>query len=134
MRELGADVASLPDETRSLIVLRIANALDDHRDLGMRYRGCSGAALAADAEIPAMIELADKVGRPDLAAELRGAVDAEVVAEIPTALATGFDACRSVLPQSARLRLVPWLRAEQSPVAKVAHRSLWRLRARLFGR
>lgn len=134
MRALAGDVASLPEPTRRVVVLRVANALDDHRDLGMRYRGRTPSELRDDPEIPLLVTLAAGVGCADLGDCLRRAVDDEIATELPPSLQTGRADCYSVRPRSTRLRLRAWLRAEESPTARGLHRALWRARRAVRGR
>ena len=82
-------VVEYPPITRQLLIMRLANALEDHLDLGMAYRGaypyreriaCTGAQT---------IELACRLGCDQLAAELEEAFQAHLAGSLPAVLGRG---------------------------------------------
>ncbi len=74
---------------RAIALIRIANEVEDHLDLGMRYRGFSADELRADTRFVLMADLAGALGWPDLARSLDEAVRAELDADVPPALTRG---------------------------------------------
>ncbi len=81
-----------PDVTateRAIALIRIANEVEDHLDLGMRYRGFTVDELAADERFALMADLARALGWPDLARALDDVVRAGMEHDPPAALTRG---------------------------------------------
>ncbi|HEX3033616.1 MAG TPA: hypothetical protein VHT73_00580 [Thermodesulfobacteriota bacterium] len=62
-------IDALSTKEREVLLMRIANELEDHLDLGMLYCGKDKSAKL-DASVSAIIEIAEKVGGADLANKL----------------------------------------------------------------
>jgi hypothetical protein len=121
-----ARIDDLDAEARDMVRLKVANALDDHMELGMRYRGKTAAMVADDRVALITIEIADKIGMPGVASELRAARDAEMTADLPQALVAegGYP---FVAPLTHRRRLIVWFRAGDSRLSRAVHRVTRRL-------
>jgi (p)ppGpp synthase/HD superfamily hydrolase len=95
----------LSSSDRDLAVLRLANEIDDHVDLGMRVadRGADRATL--DRTFAHLAELADEIGEPALAALARRVSAAERDLAVPTVLRSPAKRSWTTAPRSHRLRL-----------------------------
>ena len=71
-----AAVETYPEPTRRLLLLRLANELEDYLDLGMAYRGAYPFRERIDAYGDLLVALAQRLGRAQLAVEF-GTVFAE---------------------------------------------------------
>ena len=85
VRALHSRINQLSDEERAVVLVRLANELEDHLDLGMAYCGKSSSKSLLEAG-DEMLELARRIGRPELASELAQAMDEQRSAGIPAAL------------------------------------------------
>lgn len=98
-----ASTLSAPE--RDLVVLRLANEVDDHADLGMRFADRGTDASAADAVFARMGDLADEIGEATLADLIRHVSAIERDATVPTVLRTSVTRSWMTAPRSHRLRL-----------------------------
>ena len=89
---------------RDLAVLRMANELEEHCDLGARYCDPSGAISNTADALRVMAALAERLERPQLAAALLDALEAERDVTLPAVLCTGTTASRRLPPRSTRRR------------------------------
>ncbi len=74
------------ERERNLLLIRLANELEDHLDRAMAYTPAERAGRHAAAYGPQTIELADRLGLPELASELRVAIGDGVGPRIPLAI------------------------------------------------
>jgi (p)ppGpp synthase/HD superfamily hydrolase len=102
VRGLAARATSFDVEERELVVLRLANEVDDWADAGLRY-------WASDPVRPDFLEalttLAGRVGLPQMAEELRHVGSFDATAEVPHVLVYRPASPDSRLPRSHRPRL-----------------------------
>ncbi len=93
-----------PADAEPLLV-RLANELEDHLDLGVLY--CGNAQHRRDAiqsTLHQCVDLAEKMGQPVLAAELRRAFDEVMCSDVPEGLRHPSDYTYLVPPRSYRAR------------------------------
>ncbi len=84
---LRARIDAMPEVERDVVLMRLANDLDDHMDLGVLY--ClDGDARRRDmrARRAACVEMADALGGPALRDELAAVFDAVDKGDVPAAL------------------------------------------------
>src|SRR5262245_61549332 len=74
------------ERERNLLLIRLANELEDHLDRAMAYTPAERAGRHAAAYGPQTVELAGRLGLPELAAELREAISDGVGPRIPLAI------------------------------------------------
>ncbi|HXY95128.1 MAG TPA: HD domain-containing protein, partial [Acidimicrobiia bacterium] len=115
-------VDELSRDERDVVLMKIANELDDNADLGLRYRGNSSDDVAHDAPALLSIEIADALHEAYLSDELRKAHAAEVAADVPEPVVCEHDFV-FVPPRTHRRRLLVWYRAGDTAVSKVARRA-----------
>jgi len=103
------DLGAFSDNDRELCLLALAEQLDHHLDLARIYarrdvRSCRNY-IRRNGDV--MVELADKLGFPGLAAELARTFRETVSAEVPQELLSqvGFDGRSVFAPKSYRRRL-----------------------------
>ncbi len=87
------------------LLVRLANELEDHLDLGVLY--CGNAQRRRDAITSTLhlcVDLAAKMGQPSLAAELRRAFDEVMCSDVPEALRHPRDYTYLVPPRSYMAR------------------------------
>jgi (p)ppGpp synthase/HD superfamily hydrolase len=116
-----ARIDELDAAERDIVRVKVANELDDHMDLGMRYRGRTAEMVADDRIALLTIEIARRIGMTALAEQFRVARDAELAADVPEAL-IAEGASRFVAPLTHRRRLIVWFRAEDSRLSRAMHR------------
>jgi GNAT superfamily N-acetyltransferase len=80
------DLDGYEERERDLLLIRLANELEDHLDRAMAYTPPERAGRHAAAYGPQTVELASRLGRPELAAELREAIGDGVGPRIPLAI------------------------------------------------
>lgn len=124
---LRGRLSTLSPEDRDVVLIRLANELDDHLDLAVLY--CANAEnrrrnVAAGLRL--LVEIANELGLPELASSLDRAFDATVTAQIPSALRTKHPVSFFVAPPS------PWRR--RSARLRQIFAGLRRRGARLLGR
>jgi hypothetical protein len=94
---------------RDVLLLRIANEVDEHADLGTRYCDKDGLVLYGEDAVKSMIALADALDSPRLADECRHVLEAERGVVVPDVLRSDGRASALVVPASYGPR--PSLRA-----------------------
>ncbi len=116
-----ARIDELDAEERDMVMVKVANALDDNLDLGMRYRGKTAEMVADDRVVTLTIEIAQRLGKTALADQLGAARDAELAADLSQALVAdgGYP---FVGPLTHRRRLIVWFRAHDSRLSRAVHR------------
>jgi hypothetical protein len=97
--------AALSPAEHDQVVLRLANEVDDHADLGMRFCDRGPAALSSDATFAVMGALAEQIDEPVLAELVRRAAAAERDTRVPSVLRSRATRSSTVAPRSYRLRL-----------------------------
>lgn len=111
----AADIAALHDridtldaDERSLLLLRLANELEDHLDRGMAMSGMRRQALYRDS-FPALIAMAERLQQPALATALARVAQENygtgVDARIPAGLASEANGSYVVLPATAAIAM-----------------------------
>jgi (p)ppGpp synthase/HD superfamily hydrolase len=104
--EIRGRIESLTAAERDVLLIRLANELEDHLDLGILYLG--------DAErrrehmrthLTSCVDMAERLGFPELAAALTAAFADLEKAEVPVSLRRSEDASFLVPPASHRTRL-----------------------------
>lgn len=107
---------------RDVLLMRLANELEERLDLGLRYCGKDKHQKYAGRDSQPMLELATHLGFLTLAAELEQSFQAIDTAQLPLQLCnpTGLGYSALVLPQSCRPKLTV---AVQRAIAKTMHRS-----------
>jgi (p)ppGpp synthase/HD superfamily hydrolase len=110
---LRARLPALSPADRDVVLMRLANELDDHLDLAVLY--CANAEdrrRRIGAGLRLVVEIAKELGFPELASSLDRAFDATLTARIPSALRTQHPVSFSVATpslswrRSARLRQI----------------------------
>lgn len=102
---LGRRVGSLSQDERDTLLIRLANELEDHLDLGVLY--CGNAADRRDlitGPLYRAIELACRIDQPVLAAELKRVFDEVSTSSVPDALRLPQDFTYMLAPRSFMLR------------------------------
>jgi hypothetical protein len=88
--DVVADTASRPRALdgvhRDVLVLHVANEIDEHTDGGARYCNKGNTAIYDEAAVLGMVTLMHRIGEPGLAEQLRTAFDDEQHLEVPTVL------------------------------------------------
>ena len=95
--------------SREVITMRVANELDEYLDLGAWHAGGDGRrVLEHTARLkPALVEIAEGLGRPELAREITRVLDETLAADL-SAFPAADDACDEsfVVPAASQRRLV----------------------------
>jgi (p)ppGpp synthase/HD superfamily hydrolase len=123
-------IDDLDDEERDMAALKVANALDDNLDLGMRYRGNTADMVADDRTVPRTVDLARGLGMTTLADQLQAARDAEIAADVLSALAFG-GGYPQIPPLTHRRRFLVWLRAGDTHLSRTTQRAIRQLPRRV---
>ncbi len=95
----------VPSAEAEPLLVRLANELEDHLDLGVLY--CGNAQSRRDAITSTLhlcVDLAEKMGQPSLAAELRRAFDEVMSSDVPEELRHPRDYTYLVPPRSHMAR------------------------------
>lgn len=79
-------IESLDAAERDVILIRLANELEEHLDSGMRYGGKTKGSLFEQDGAEVLYDLAGRLGWDGLANELKGVIRATESADIPEAL------------------------------------------------
>jgi (p)ppGpp synthase/HD superfamily hydrolase len=116
-------IASLPARTAILspldqrvVVMRLANELEDYLDLGVRFCTNSEARVARMVRIAEQhVTLARQLGHPDLADQLSQAFATNAAASVPGGVRGQSGHSRVRLPRSCRRRYVSVLRSYLAP-------------------
>jgi len=81
-----ADPAAPDPIRRNVVLLRLANEVDEHADLGTHYCDKGDADIYSENALQAMAELADRLEYPKLAVAFRHVLDAERGVTVPAEL------------------------------------------------
>jgi (p)ppGpp synthase/HD superfamily hydrolase len=108
-------IDELNSTDRQVVLLHLADHLEHHLDQGILHYGASKLRgfMACNAHLPAMIEIAEKLGHPVLAGELERVIEDALDKNIPANLpnqAYWNKHNRHILPRSYRKRGAVWLR------------------------
>jgi (p)ppGpp synthase/HD superfamily hydrolase len=91
---------------RDILLIRLANELEDHLDLGILYQGDAEHRLRyMQTHLASCVAMAEQIGYPDLAARLAATFDEVARAAIPVALRRAEAESFRVPPASHRTRL-----------------------------
>jgi (p)ppGpp synthase/HD superfamily hydrolase len=91
---------------REVLLIRLANELEDHVDLGILYLGDAGRRLEyMRLHLASCVDMARRLGHPDLAARLAATFDEIASTELPGTLKRSDAESFRVAPASHRLRL-----------------------------
>ncbi|MGQ0743941.1 MAG: DUF6817 domain-containing protein [Acidimicrobiales bacterium] len=119
----ATSVSSASSEDADIVLMRLANLLEDYLDLGMAYCGKGIKATHAQGILADAIALAHGLGHPRLAEELRQAIGANADAAIDPALRRQAASSALVAPPSLAERPVltaqKTLKAARSRLAKL---------------
>lgn len=85
----AADPEPLDAQTRQVLLMRLANELEDYLDVGMAYRGGYPFRERLAQRSALLIALAERLGQGPLAAQLRAAFDEHAAAIVPEAAQRG---------------------------------------------
>ncbi len=103
---IGERVEVMTPPEREVLLIRLANELEDHVDLGILYLGDADRRRAFMREqSSSCVEMARRLGHPDLAARLAATFDEVAGAELPPPLKRSDAESFRVAPASHRLRL-----------------------------
>jgi (p)ppGpp synthase/HD superfamily hydrolase len=111
IREVAASIATLAPLRRNVLVMRLANEIEDHLDLGIRY--CRNAAKRIDrlgARAEATVAIANALGETSLAQELERVYGECRVGDVPAELMGPSGFASLLVPRSCAPRLVPRIR------------------------
>jgi hypothetical protein len=133
---IGSGADPLDQGTRDVLLVRLANEVDEHVDLGVQYADRGGSELYGVEARAAMVALARRLDHEPLARVLSELGEAERGAEVPSVLRSGLRASELRPPRSYRRRYrtavsISWRRAEQTfvrlPGGGVVRRGVRRL-------
>lgn len=96
---------ALSREQQSIILIRLANDLEDHLDLGMLY--CSKQDKVDQSRQSALVTIANQLGYRELAQDLAAVYADHDAASVSDALRTNHTNSYTVAPASHRRRLAP---------------------------
>jgi (p)ppGpp synthase/HD superfamily hydrolase len=105
---IHASLHTVSSLDRDVVLIRLANELEDHLDLGILYRSASNLerrqrVLESSKRI--MVEIADKLGFPTLATQLAQAFREIESSEVPSELRVPNAGSLVIVPKSCRRRL-----------------------------
>jgi (p)ppGpp synthase/HD superfamily hydrolase len=106
IRNIRARIDAISPEERSVLVIRLANELEDHLDAGILY--CRDAERREDhlrSSLCLCVEIAERLGIQDLASQLSQTFQQTLSASVSSSLRGPNHATFSVAPASHRLRL-----------------------------
>lgn len=84
------DIGSFSEEKRCVLVMRLADLLEEYLDLGFAYRGNEFYSERIESHTWACFSLAKALGLSWLAKELEGAYQRHLAAKVPVELTTGY--------------------------------------------
>jgi (p)ppGpp synthase/HD superfamily hydrolase len=100
-----ARFAMMSADEREVLLMQLANELDDYRDLAANYAANSSERIGViQRSGEQQAEMAERLGHPELARALRETYTRSIEAVIPAPLRSQFENARAVIPQSCRLR------------------------------
>lgn len=116
IQDLSSRVSELDSLGRQIVLVRLANALEDYQDVALAYCRKAEAAPLLKRSIPVMVNLAEALGYPDLAVELRRAAEATAAARVPASIRDDRQRTYVVVPLSYRRKLtaVAWSMATRT--------------------
>lgn len=101
----------LSADERDVLLIRLANELEDHLDLGVLYcRNASQRRDEIERSLHACVELAAAIGQPALAGELTCVFDEVMRSEVPDGLRHPVDYTYMLTPASSMPRPGAWAR------------------------
>jgi len=106
IRDIHARIDAISPEERSVLVIRLANELEDHLDAGILY--CRDAERRKDhlrSSLYLCVEMAERLGIPELASQLSQTFQQTLTASVPPSLRGPGHASHSVAPASHRLKV-----------------------------
>jgi (p)ppGpp synthase/HD superfamily hydrolase len=90
---------------RDILLIQLANELDDYRDFAGNHAGNADERLAVIQQCGRQqVEMAEWLGRPELAQALRATYAAALAAVVPAPLRSGFANGHAILPASCQIR------------------------------
>jgi (p)ppGpp synthase/HD superfamily hydrolase len=103
--DIRGRIGALTPRERDVLLIRLANELEDHLDLGILYQGNADHRVHyMRTHLAACVEMAQGIGYPELANRLAQTFDEVAKAEIPAALQRAEAESFSVPPASHRTR------------------------------
>lgn len=102
LSELCADADALDAVERDVTVLRLANEVDEHVDLGARYCDRGGVPMYGEPAVRDMATLAQRLGMPDLAARFHAIADIERGVTVALPLRSSARGSQVLVPASSR--------------------------------
>lgn len=108
--EIYQQLDELGPSDRDVLLIRLANELEEYLDLGIVYCGDTKYQQYIQREGHLLVEMAQKLGYPTLATELASAIEDNILAEIPTELCnpTGHHHSAQIPPKSYQIRIPAW--------------------------
>jgi (p)ppGpp synthase/HD superfamily hydrolase len=127
--EIHASAGSLSPQDRDVLLMRLANELEDHLDLGVLY--CGNAEKRRDAIrswLHGCVELAQRLQQPALAASFERVFEEILREDVPAVLRQPHDFTHHVAPLSAMFRpkVMARLFAERHPKLHRLLPSAWK--------
>jgi (p)ppGpp synthase/HD superfamily hydrolase len=90
---------------RDILLIQLANELDDYRELGSNYAANADERIAAVRQCgPQQVEMAEWLGYPELAQALRETYAESIAAFVPKPLRSEFKYGYEIVPDSCRVR------------------------------
>ncbi|MDP8961086.1 MAG: hypothetical protein M3N32_05660 [Actinomycetota bacterium] len=126
--EIHAGIDSLSEAERTVVLVRLANLMEDYLDLGMAYSHKGEKDKQADSVLELSSQIAELLDHGDLASELRRVFAENRAAKIPPALIRGRRSSFTVAPLSHQVRPSVALRhlSGRSPAMKSVKKGLRR--------
>ena len=110
--DLAAGADTLSPIEKDVVLIRVANELEDYLDAGILFCANSEDRLSRLARIADHhITLARRLGHPDLAGELSRAFDANLAGSVPAGVLSPSGHSRLRIPRSFRRKYTATLRA-----------------------
>ena len=122
--ELRARADQLGGPEAEVVVMRLANLLDDYLDLGMAYSHKGEKAKLAPPHLADAVELAERLGLTQLAADLRLVLAENAEADLPAALVREGRSSFTLAPLSHSPKPGLTLRNAAKPARKAVRRAL----------
>lgn len=121
-------LGALSEPERSVVLLRLANLMEDYLDLGIAYSQKSHKDKQADPVLELAARTAERLDQPRLAAELRRVFEENRTADIAPALVRSEQSSFTVVPLSHQVRPSVALRqlSARSPALKSVRKKLRR--------
>jgi hypothetical protein len=103
--EIHASLGDLPADDRGILLLRLANELEDHLDLGVLYCGnADQRRTAIRSWLHGCVDLAERLQQPALAAAFRRVFEEILTDEVPASLRQPHDYTHHVAPLSSTFK------------------------------